>query len=112
MGWLKPRFTVSHSAWTEETPDGWGSPTRGWADPVVVEVFGWAPPSPDTEIRDIGTGTRRDLDLYAPTGFTRPRDRVTVDGVLYECVGWPEDYTHGPFGFEAGYRINLKRVEG
>lgn len=112
MGWLKPRFTVSHSAWTEETPDSWGTPTRGWSAAVQVEVFGWASPGADSEIRDTATGVRRDLDLYSPTGFTRPRDRVTVDGVLYECVGWPEDYTHGPFGFEAGYRINLKRVEG
>lgn len=112
MGWLKPRFTVSHSAWTEETPDSWGSPTRGWRSAVQVEVFGWASPGADSEIRDTATGVRRDLDLYAPTGFTRPRDRVTVDGVLYECVGWPEDYTHSPFGFEAGYRINLKRLEG
>lgn len=110
--WLTQRYQVQHLAKTEDAEDSWGTKHPVWADPIEVEVFGWSPPSPDTEIRDIGSGVRRDLDLYAPTGFARPGDHVVIEGETYEVIGYPEDFTHGPFGFPAGYRINLQRVEG
>lgn len=112
MYWLTTSHTVRHMPLEKYTEDSWGTKHSVWADPVEVEVFGWSPPSPDTEIRDIGTGVRRDLDLYAPTGFARPGDHVVIEGETYEVIGYPEDFTHGPFGFPAGYRINLQRVEG
>nr|DAV90549.1 MAG TPA: Minor capsid protein [Caudoviricetes sp.] len=110
--WLTQRFLIQHLARTEDAEDSWGTKHSVWDDPVEVEVFGWAPPSPDTEIRDIGSGVRRDLDLYTPTGFARPGDRVVIEGETYEVIGSPEDFTHGPFGFPAGYRINLQQTEG
>ena len=110
--WLTQRYQIQHLAKTEDAEDSWGTKHSVWTDPVEIEVLGWAPPSPDTEIRDIGTGTRRDLDLYSPTGFARPGDQVVIEGDRYEVIGYPEDFTHGPFGFPAGYRINLQRVEG
>ena len=110
--WLTQRYQIQHLAKTEDAEDSWGTKHSVWAYPVEVEVFGWAPPSPDAELRDIGTGVRRDLDLYTPTGFARPGDHVVIDGNRWEVIGYPEDFTHGPFGFPAGYRINLQRVEG
>ena len=97
--WLTQRFLIQHLARIEEAEDSWGTKHSVWANP-------------DTEIRDIGTGTRRALSLYAATGFARPGDHVVIDGETYEAIGYPEDFTHGPFGFPAGYRINLQRTEG
>lgn len=105
-------WVVQHEALTTTGEDSLGEPVEGYADAVDVPVYGWAPPSADGEIRDLGTGVKRDLDLYSPTAFTAPRDRVLIAGVPYEAVGWPEDYNHGPFGWAPGYRINLNRVEG
>ncbi len=85
-----------------------------YAAPGDVPVCGWAPPGPDVEPASSGRAeVVRDLDLYAPAGTrSAPRDRWTVDGIAYFAVGWPEDFTHGPWQWSAGVRINLKRIEG
>ena len=53
----------------------------------------------------------RDLDVYMPASAAKPKDRMTVGGVLYSVVGHPEDFNHGPFGFAPGVRVSLLRVE-
>lgn len=113
MSFIKPTHTVLHyarSAAAEE--DDWGRPAPKFNPPKNMLVYGWAPPGAETEIRELGTGVRRDLDLYAAEPFTAPGDKVSINGVMFEAVGWPEDYTHGPFAFAPGCRINLNRVEG
>lgn len=76
-------------------------------------VLGWSPPGPDNAARDLGTGVTRDLDLYALEPFTSPRDRIIVPGQgLYEVIGWPENFSNGPYRGPGGYRINLRKVEG
>lgn len=111
---LPTPYTVQRLPFTAGGTDAHGNPTSGWGAPVDVQVHGWAPPSQDAEPnaanRDL---VERDLDLYAPAGTTGgPRDRWVVDGVVYEAVGHPEDYTKGPWQWAAGVRVNLKRAEG
>lgn len=107
-------YTVTRSALIEGAEDAHGNPVESWGSPVSVPVHGWAPPSADsTPIASGRDPVIRDLDLYAPVGTTgQPRDRWTVDGVVYEQVGYIEDYTRGPWQWAAGLRINLKRWEG
>jgi hypothetical protein len=95
--------------------DRYRNATGTWDDPVDVTVHGWAPASADQVNGDKGrSAVVRDVDLFAPAGTVfAPRDRVVLNGVTYEVVGHPEDFTTGPFRWRgAGLRINLKRVEG
>jgi hypothetical protein len=94
--------------------DAHGNVTDEWDDIAhEVAVHGWAPPSSDREMVGGRTAITRGLDLYAPPETPiGPQDHVEVGGVRYEVVGYPEDYTHGPFAWQAGLRINLQTVEG
>ncbi|WP_130453089.1 hypothetical protein [Leucobacter luti] len=89
-----------------------GVPAVTFAAPVEKRVYGWAIPGTDQETRPEHSGVERDLDLYCREPFAVPKDRVTIQGVAYLAVGWPEEYDFGPFGFTPGCRINLKRVVG
>lgn len=106
--------TVSRAAYLPGETDAHGNAVDTWATAVAVSVHGWAPASQDEEPPEAGrSAVVRDMDLYAPSGtVSAPRDRWTVGGVLYESVGHHEDYTKGPWGWEAGVKVNLIRVEG
>ena len=106
------RFTVKHSARSSGSVDSHGNPVESWSSPVDVKVYGWGPPSPDVETRPELSGVKIVLDVFCKTAFCGPGDRVTVGGILYDVVGHPEDFNHGPFGFTPGYRVSLKRAEG
>lgn len=81
-------------------------------NPDTQKVYGWAPAGTDETATWRRTVTA-DLQLFAPPGFRcTSQDAVVVDGVTYTVEGVPEDYTHGPFGWEPGIRVNLTRVEG
>jgi len=108
-------YTVQREPLTPGATDGHGNPVDAWGAPVDVPVHGWAPPSPDREpAQDNRDLVLRDLDMYAPAGTTgSPGDRWTLPDGVFEQVGHPEDYTHGPWANPvAGVRISLKRVEG
>lgn len=106
--------TVQRLARVDGAQDAYGDTADAWAEPVDVLVHAWAPPSADgSPVEEARNAVTRDLDLYAPAGTTgAPRDRWIVGGVTFEQVGWPEDYTNGPWSWSAGVRINLKRTEG
>jgi hypothetical protein len=106
--------TVTVHAWEALAVDAHGNPMEMWAEPGdTVGVYGWAPPSPDTETLGGRDAVTRQLDLLVPPGFTiGPHDQITVDGVRYDVVGYLEDFTHGPFGWRPGGRVNLQRAEG
>lgn len=110
---LPTPYTVLREAWSP-TADAHGNEADGWAAPVSVAVHGWSPPSADVEPFEPGRDpVERDLDVYAPAGTVGgPRDRWTVGGVAYDAVGYPEDFSHGPWDWAAGVRVSLKRAEG
>lgn len=85
-----------------------------WGDTVAaISVAGWSVPV-STE-PNVGRHERLqvDLELHAPTGEFLPDDRVEIEpyGVL-EVVGWPENFSYGPFGWDPGLEtVLLKRIE-
>lgn len=113
MGLPTP-YTVGHEAHLAGEADAHGNPVDGYAPAVDLLVHGWAPPSGSTEPFEAGrNAVIRDLDVYAPAGtVVGPQDRITVQGIVYEVVGYVEDFTTGPWQWAAGVRINCKRAEG
>jgi hypothetical protein len=101
--------TVEHRTVTQ---DSRGNDVESYGPPTTYPVYGWGPPAADAELRDEFTGLERRLTVYASTGFTGPRDLVTVGGTVYRAVGNPMDWNHGPFGWKPGFQINLEMEEG
>lgn len=106
-------YTVQRLPWSAGPEDDRGNTTDTWGTPVNVLVHGWSPPAEDLENTSRADTVIHDLDLYAPAGTTaNPQDRFVVDGMTYDVVGYVQDYTHGPWEWAAGVRINLKHMEG
>jgi hypothetical protein len=109
---LPTPWTVDILPYQGMTPDRFGNETPTWGLPVPKRVYGWAPAGTD-EVNGWRHDVTADLQVYAPPDFTAgPRDRVVVDGRTYEVEGEVEDFGHGPFSFNPGVRVNLRRVEG
>lgn len=81
-----------------------------WVDVEKLEdvaVAGWATPSSD-EPKLAGHDRRTvTVELYAPVGVFRPEDAVRLPGRddTLEVVGEPENYSHGPFGWDPGLEV-------
>lgn len=111
-------YTVGHHAYSADAEDDYGreatmfTPARD-VDGVQVAVYGWANPA-GTEPKLAGHDrVEVEVELYAPPGFNPgPHDLIDLPSGQFEVVGYPEDYMHGPFGFQPGYVVNLRRVEG
>jgi hypothetical protein len=95
---------------TPELVDDDNNPVDG----TPVKVMCWAP------AESVEPGINQvvyDLDLYCPPGTVVNPDDV-VDLPLdrsvgrFEVVGWPKDFTKGPFGFTPGMVVQLRRAEG
>lgn len=110
---LPLRHKVTVSLYRPE-PNSRGGRRDAWAEPVTVPIYGWAPSGMEQGADGMRRPVAWDVDVYAPLGVEgNPRAKwVLDDGRTYEQVGYPEDFTHGPFGFSPGLRINLKRIEG
>lgn len=105
-------FAVIHEQF-EPVMNELGEHVDAWAPPVEVPVFGWGPPASDDVIRGTQSGYETREVLYAPTGFARHRDRITLpDGRVFLAQGTPRDFNNGPFGWRPGYAIDLTSVEG
>lgn len=97
-----------------EGQDEYGNDLDGhdYANPDTQRVYGWSPAG-TSEQGGWRTQVTADLQVYAPPGFRcGPQDLVVVDGVRYHVEGDLEDYTHGPFGWTPGVRVNLSKVTG
>jgi hypothetical protein len=109
--------TIGHKVHQAGAKDAHGNPVDSWAAPVDVQVYGYGP---RTDVRGstgsgepAGTQVLVGLQLLAPKGTViSPQDRIVIDGNEYEVDGEIGDWNNGPFGFEPGVVINLKRAEG
>ena len=106
--------TVQHLAYAGQVRDSRGNVIDAWADPVDVAVYGWHTSA--THEPQIAGHDRVlvDAQVLAPQSWRpSPRDKVTLPGFgEYQVIGETEDFNHGPFGWEPGNRVNLRKVAG
>ena len=103
---------TGETTYTPDLGEDSDNPLDGIGEPV--QVMGWAPAT-STEPQ-IGR-VEYDIDLYCTPGTAcRPNDVVDLplDRSVgrFEVVGYPLDWTKGPFGFTPGMVVQLRRVEG
>ena len=106
------RHAVTHIARIDaDGRDAHGNPIRRWAEPEVRKVFGWHQlTAEELAEQGINRSTRR-LAVLAPW---QPSigDRVKILGTTFEVDGEPQDWDHGPFAFQPGYRFYMEVWHG
>lgn len=110
MGVYPTPFVVTHVTRAKTGENALGQPIYAETS-TVRKVYGWAP-TYETERHEAALAGRTvsDLTLYTPDLDWSSNDKVVVDGLDYEVIGNPKDFNHGPFGFQPGCTVNLKRV--
>lgn len=117
---MEARWTIGVCAREVGAKDSHGNPVESWADAVATPVYGWGPRSadgsaepykPNRDVVIIG------MSVYGPPSLAQavtPLDRfeVPLGGDVYEVDGEIGDWNNGPFDWQPGCSIALKRVEG
>lgn len=111
-------YTVGWHTHSEGTADAHNNPVSVYtpalnATGTQVAVMGWAPAgSPGLSVEPNEARVIHDIDLLVPPGVTGgPKDVVDLPDGQFEVVGWPDDWTKGPFGFQPGKVVKLKRTQ-
>lgn len=106
-------WTVQLSKWSYGPKDRFGDQTKVWSDPVTRNVYGWSPPDLTEEVFSANRdAVVQDLDIYDPDDSVyAPDDLVIVNGTTYSVLGNTRNYDHGPFGYQPGGVVRVKRVE-
>src|SRR4051812_39293409 len=89
-----------------------GNKAKEYGEPIEREVYGYGPPASTKNPEPGGTQVIEGLDVFAPIFPVDDKDLFVVDGDEYAVVGEAGDWTKGPFGYQPGQVIHLKRVEG
>lgn len=104
--------TVGHKPYSSTTKNAHGNDVAVYGAVVDREVYGYGPPIRVADAEPGGTQVIEGIDVYAPLFPVDDRDLFVVGGLDYMVIGEAGDWTNGPFGFEPGQVIHLKRVEG
>lgn len=110
---IQARRVAHVRRWSTGGTDAHGNPIEGWSDPEPVRIYGWEVPRTAEPLRAGHDRVVVDLSMFVPPGFeVSAHDRVDIKGRTYEVVGEFEDASNGPFGFDPGGTVQLRRVEG
>ncbi|WP_078344594.1 hypothetical protein [Mycobacteroides chelonae] len=106
-------FVTAHEAFIPDAKDAHGDAIDKWAPAVPRPIYG-AGPDMSNEPKIVGhERVIVDMVMLVPPDQTYgPRDRETIGGNVYECVGFPESTEFNPFGKHFGAVVNLRRVTG
>jgi hypothetical protein len=108
-------FTCGHRVYSATGDDGFGNAVPSWATAVTRNIYGAYPGTPGEDYEPGRNPSTIPLFLLGSTaqlGTVHARDRIVWQGNEFEVDGEPESYDFGPFGYEPGVRVRLKRVEG
>lgn len=110
---IQARRKIEVVRWVQGEPDAHGNISEGYAEPADARVYGWEVPR---TAEPLVTGHDRvtvDMQMFVPPGFEiESRDRVNIGTKTYEVVGEIESASNGPFNFNPGATVQLRRVDG
>lgn len=97
--------------------DGYNIPAPSWDPPLNEpgeerDVIGWAPHS-STEVSGVEPNriVETDVDLLVPPDFQiASEDVVDLPEGQFQVNGDPRDFGYGPYGYNPGMVIGLKRI--
>ena len=110
---ITARRKVEVVRWERGEPDAHNNVSEGYAAPVTAKVYGWEVPRTSEPLVTGHDRVTVDMQMFVPPGFEiDARDRVNIGTKTYEVIGEIESASHGPFGFDPGATVQLRRVEG
>lgn len=105
--------TVHHRPYTGQSRNSRGNVVDTWADPVDVDVYGWWIPNTHEPQIAGHERVRIDAQILAPPEFAPgSKDLIVLPVGEFEVEGGVQDYNHGPFDWQPGNVINLRRTTG
>ncbi|WP_130865845.1 hypothetical protein [Acidipropionibacterium timonense] len=104
------RHPVRHLVRSLGATDVHGNATDEWASTPRM-VFGWSQEQSDEPAAVGANRISTTLQVLSPWAAA-DKDRVVILGHMFEVIGESEDWNHGPFGFEPGYRFRVRRIDG
>lgn len=93
--------------------DDYGDQVDSWLPAEERLAYAWGPEHV-SEPKDSDAGLNRavyDMAMFAPWSL-KASDRVILAGKRYQVEGDAEDWNHGFHGWQPGFQINLRRVDG
>lgn len=111
-------FTVAVHSYSAGSIGDYGETAAVYTPPLdtsgtEVAVYGWSTPS---SVEPKLAGHDRvvvDQELLVPPENTiGAHDLVDLPDGQYQVIGEPEDMNNGPFGWQPGKVVNLRRVTG
>lgn len=103
-------FSVTHTPCSGVTQDGLGNDVPAYGAPVSREAIAYSPHR--KEVTEGHTSRAvAEVDLALPATTVNLMDRFTLNGELFEVVGW-RDNNGGFHGWKPGIVVELKRVTG
>lgn len=112
------RYTVGIHTMSTTGLDAHRNPAKVYTPPLdqpgtPVKVYGWSTPF-TTEPKLAGHDrVIVDVELLVPPGFpSAPGSVIDLPVGQFEVIGEIQDYTRGPFGWEPGGVVNLRRITG
>ena len=110
---IQPRRQVEVLRWSTGGLDAHNNPIVGYAEPEPLMVYGWEVPRTAEPLRAGHDRVIVDLSMFVPPGTEiSAHDRVVINDREFEVVGEVEDAGNGPFGFDPGATVQLRRIEG
>lgn len=106
------KWTAGHRVYSETDQDAHGNLIPTWAAPVDVPAMWWSPSSTEPILAG---HNRVQVDVVLVVDSTRvvsPHDRMVLGADVYEVIGFPEDYDHGPYSVPGRKPVNLRRWDG
>lgn len=106
-------YEIGLRKWQEGVEDAHGNRTDGYADPVNYKVYSIAPGTSNEPFESGRSHVITGLTVLAPAGIpVESNDLVIVDDEEYTVEGEIANWNRGPFQWQPGIQINLRRVEG
>lgn len=107
------KYTLGIKQYQEGATDAHGNPVESWGSVTNVQVFSVAPTTSSEPFQSGREAIVTGLSVLAPTSVSvGPKDRVVWNSEEYTIEGELADWTKGPFSFQPGIQINLKKVDG
>lgn len=110
---LQATQTVQVESYNSSAQDSHGNDIDAWSPPGTPQaIYGWGP-SGSQEVNGWRSVVTSDATILAPPDFQcSPKDRIVLDGVVYEVQGDPQYFGRGPFDFNPGVVVNLRHIAG
>lgn len=108
-------FDVSHRVFSADGVDDHGNYVESWSAGVGKKFITFTTPRTSEpklagHDRDV---VEFELIVKSDFGVVSPQDRMVIDGIEYDVIGQPEDFTKNPWRTDFGcFTINLRLVNG